>query len=87
MRYSPMNRISAMAALLCAGATLPAPALAQYGWSDDEVTSSSGGGVFIAMGAIGGVFAGGFLGQPSAGLLIGLAVGSLAALAIWWTGR
>ena len=39
-----MNRISAMAALLCAGATLPAPALAQYGWSDDEVTSSSGGG-------------------------------------------
>ena len=44
MRYSPMNRISAMAALLCAGATLPAPALAQYGWSDDEVTSSCGGG-------------------------------------------
>ena len=38
-----MNRISAMAALLCAGATLPAPALAQYGWSDDEGTSSSGG--------------------------------------------
>ncbi len=50
-------------------------------------TSTSGGGVFIAIGAIGGVFAGGFLGQPSAGLLIGLAVGSLAALAIWWTGR
>ena len=39
-----MNRISAMAALLCAGAMLPAPALAQYGWSDDEVTSSGGGG-------------------------------------------
>ena len=43
MRSSPINRISAMAALLCAGATLPAPALAQYGWSDDEVTSSGGG--------------------------------------------
>lgn len=55
--------------------------------SKQPSTSSSGGGVFIAMGAIGGVFAGGFLGQPSAGLLIGLAVGSLAALAIWWTGR
>ena len=30
---------------------------------------------------------GGYMGQPSAGLLAGLALGVLAALLIWWKGR
>jgi len=34
-----------------------------------------GGGVFIALGAIGGAIGGGLLGQPSAGLLAGIASG------------
>jgi len=52
----------------------------------DASKSSSGGGIFIAIGAIGGVIAGGLMGQPSAGLLAGLALGALAALFIWWRG-
>jgi uncharacterized protein YqgC (DUF456 family) len=55
--------------------------------SGDRPENRSGGGVFIAIGAIVGAIAGGFMGQPSAGLLAGLALGALAALAIWWTGR
>ncbi|WP_321325922.1 hypothetical protein [uncultured Parasphingorhabdus sp.] len=47
----------------------------------------SGGGIFIAIGAIAGAVVGGFMGQPSAGLLTGLALGVLAALLIWWKGR
>ena len=37
-----MTRLPVIASLLAAGAALPTPALAQYAWSDDEVTSSSG---------------------------------------------
>jgi hypothetical protein len=55
--------------------------------SSDGPKNSNGGGVFIAIGAIVGVFAGGYFGQPSAGLLAGLALGALAALVIWWKGR
>lgn len=39
---STRSRLPAIAALLCAGAFLPSPALAQYGWSDDEVTGGTG---------------------------------------------
>lgn len=35
-----MTRLPMLAALLSTGALLPAPAFAQYAWSDDEVTSS-----------------------------------------------
>ncbi len=55
--------------------------------SGDRPVNRSGGGVFIAIGAIVGAIAGGFMGQASAGLLAGLALGALVALAIWWTGR
>lgn len=55
--------------------------------SSDKPGNRNGGGVFIAIGAIVGAFAGGFMGQPSAGLLAGLALGTLAALLIWWKGR
>ena len=55
--------------------------------SNERRENRSGGGVFIALGAIVGAIGGGFLGQPSAGLLAGLAVGALAALLIWWQGR
>lgn len=47
--------------------------------NDPETTrpsrESRGGGVFIALGAIVGTIGGGLLGQPSAGLLVGLAGG------------
>ncbi|MGB5483831.1 hypothetical protein [Parasphingorhabdus sp.] len=55
--------------------------------SGDGSENRKGGGVFIAIGAIGGVFAGIYLGQPSAGLLAGLALGAAAALLVWLKGR
>lgn len=55
--------------------------------SSDGSDNRMGGGVFIAIGAIVGVFAGGYLGQPSAGLLAGLALGAAAALLVWLKGR
>ena len=41
------------------------------------------GGVFIALGAITGVAIGHYQGQTSAGLLIGLAIGTVVALLVW----
>lgn len=55
--------------------------------SNGAPENRSGGGVFIAIGVMVGVFGGGYVGQPSAGLLAGLALGVLVALAIWWRGR
>jgi predicted lipid-binding transport protein (Tim44 family) len=55
--------------------------------SDDESKNRNGGGVFIAIGTIAGALVGGYMGQPSAGLLAGLALGALVALLIWWQGR
>ena len=55
--------------------------------SGDRSQNRSGGGVFIAIGAIVGAIGGGLMGQPSAGMLAGLALGALAALLIWWRGR
>jgi hypothetical protein len=55
--------------------------------SSDGPGNRQGGGVFIAIGAIVGVFAGGYLGQPSAGLLAGLALGTAAAMIVWLKGR
>lgn len=45
------------------------------------------GGFILAVGIIGGAIVGGLLGQPSAGLLIGLVLGTLIALALWWRDR
>lgn len=46
-------------------------------------SEKSAGGIFIALGTIIGVIGGGFLGQPSIGFLVGLALGGLIALIIW----
>lgn len=46
-----------------------------------------GGGSAIALLAIAGTIAGGLLGQPSAGLLAGIAAGALIALLIWLADR
>jgi hypothetical protein len=50
-------------------------------------SSPPAGGFLIAMGAIVGAIIGLIEDQPSLGLLIGLAVGGLAALGIWWRSR
>lgn len=55
--------------------------------SSNGSENRKGGGVFIAIGAIVGVFAGIYLGEPSAGLLAGLALGAAAALLVWLKGR
>lgn len=47
----------------------------------------AGGGVFIALGAVVGVVAGHFQGQPSAGLIAGLAGGAAIALLVWLRDR
>jgi len=50
-------------------------------------TPARAGGFFIALLAIGGVFIGGFMGQPSIGLLAGVALGVAIAVALWWKER
>lgn len=45
--------------------------------------SARSGGIFIAIGMIGGAFTGIYFGQPSAGMIVGLGIGSMIALAIW----
>jgi hypothetical protein len=49
--------------------------------------TSSAGGFFIAALTMIGVIAGGFLGQPSIGLLAGLGLGTAIAILIWWRER
>lgn len=46
-----------------------------------------GGGVFIAIFPIIGAIVGGLMGQPSIGLLAGLALGIITAIAIWLVDR
>lgn len=41
------------------------------------------GGVFIAIGAVGGAIAGGRFGQPVIGFLVGLATGIAISVIIW----
>ena len=48
---------------------------------------SNGGGVFIALLTIAGAIIGGLMGQPSIGLLSGLALGVAIAIALWWIER
>ncbi|MEQ9661739.1 MAG: hypothetical protein RLN87_04225 [Parasphingopyxis sp.] len=43
----------------------------------------AGGGIFIALGVIGGVIAGAALGQPSIGFLAGLGIGVALAVLTW----
>lgn len=49
--------------------------------------TSSGGGVFIALLTIGGAIGGGYMGQPSIGMLSGFGLGCAIAIALWWKQR
>ena len=48
---------------------------------------SAAGGALIALAVMVGSIAGLIAGQPTIGFLIGLSVGVIAALLIWWTDR
>ena len=50
-------------------------------------SSPPAGGALIALGALGGAAIGFFLGQATPGFLIGLALGVVASLLIWYRGR
>jgi len=57
--------------------------------SDDPSPKSGNrmaGGAPIALLTLAGVIIGGFLGQPSIGLLVGLGIGIAIAIAIWRMG-
>lgn len=49
--------------------------------------SRQAGGILLALGFMLGAVIGVVLGQPSAGLLIGGAVGGALALLLWWRDR
>ena len=73
-----------------AGDTIPLTAMMQrqsMNGQSPRQSPGSAGGVFIAILALAGVFIGGFQGQPTIGLLGGLALGGLVALALWWRQR
>jgi len=53
----------------------------------DPSQGRNAGGIFIAFGAIAGAIVGGFMGQPSLGLLAGLSLGIFVALLIWFKER
>ncbi|MGE4430779.1 MAG: hypothetical protein AB7E05_08580 [Sphingobium sp.] len=53
----------------------------------DNRKAGSAGGIFIALLALAGVFIGGFQGQPTLGLLAGMALGMVIALGLWWKQR
>ncbi len=42
-----------------------------------------GGGIFIAIGLLGGAIIGVFMGEPSIGMVVGLAAGIAAAGLVW----
>lgn len=49
--------------------------------------TGNAGGFFIALFLVIGTIIGGLMGQPSAGLLVGLGLGILTAIAIWLVDR
>lgn len=52
--------------------------------SDDQQQQPQlAGGVFLALGTVGGVLIGAAMGQPSIGFLAGLAAGLAAATLVW----
>jgi Na+/proline symporter len=55
--------------------------------NEPENNKSMAGGIFIAIGLIGGVIAGVYYDQPSAGMVAGLALGAGAALVTWLIDR
>jgi hypothetical protein len=53
----------------------------------DRPRSSAGGGVLVALGAVGGAALGFVLRQPTLWFLIGLGAGALSALILWLRDR
>ena len=51
--------------------------------SEPTSSFSRGGGIFIAFLTLAGAIGGGYLGQPSIGLLAGLACGGALATLLW----
>ncbi len=49
----------------------------------EKTKTTIGGGIFIAIGMLAGAVCGIYVGQPSAGMVIGFVSGGLVALAIW----
>lgn len=45
--------------------------------------SARAGGIFMAIGSIGGLYIGGQFGQPIIGLLVGFALGAAIAALVW----
>ena len=50
-------------------------------------SSAHAGGIFIALGVVGGIVAGLATGEVPMGGLIGLAPGIVVSLPVWWRGR
>ena len=46
-----------------------------------------GGGIFIAIGIVGGIIVGVATGEVTVAVLAGLGLGVLAALLLWWRNR
>ncbi len=71
-------------------AVIPALAFASAPWQGagmNKRQSTAGGGILIALGAIGGAVGGFFAGQASLGLIIGVAAGIALALLLWLRDR
>jgi hypothetical protein len=59
-------------------------------WQEAGMSDRPGpqaGGFLLALAILIGTVVGGLKGQPTIGLLIGLAVGMVAAAALWWVDR
>ncbi len=50
-------------------------------------SNPAAGGALIALGSLGGAAVGFLVGEATPGVLIGLTLGIVAALLIWWRGR
>lgn len=59
----------------------------QHRMSASKPRPRQAGGVLLALGFTMGAVAGIFLGQPSAGFLIGGGIGAALALLVWWMDR
>jgi len=55
--------------------------------TDSSSPPTAAGGVLVALGSILGAAAGFAVGEATAGFLIGLGLGAVAALLIWWRDR
>ncbi len=75
---------------ICSETGCLAPRFGTWHWQDminSKPDDPRAAGVFLALGAIGGTIVGIVYGQPSIGLLAGLASGGLIALILWLIDR